>query len=160
MAKKIKKNEFLLSVDQQFEQVMQRCAALRAGEPGTWIGDRMMSAYADLHRIGVAHSIEVYDLNNTLVGGLYGVALGQAFFGESMFSTQTDASKVALVALVHIANKSGIQFVDCQVESDHLNSMGAKSVSRVDFERLLAHTVDQTAGPDTWSLPNECGELL
>jgi leucyl/phenylalanyl-tRNA--protein transferase len=160
LAKTLRKNEFKLSVDQHFGRIMQSCAATRSDGLGTWIGTQMLEAYAELHRQGFAHSIEVLDLQDNLIGGLYGVSLGQAFFGESMFSTRTNASKVALVALVHLAKNAGIKFIDCQVESDHLNSLGAQSVSRLDFERLLAHTVHQATGINTWTLPSTCGELL
>ncbi|MFT6274400.1 MAG: leucyl/phenylalanyl-tRNA--protein transferase [Halioglobus sp.] len=160
LAKTLRKNGFKLSVDQHFSRVIQACAALRSDGPGTWIGSQMQEAYAELHRLGFAHSIEIHDLQDNLVGGLYGVSLGQAFFGESMFSIATNASKVALVALVYLAKNAGIQFIDCQVESDHLNSLGAQSISRLDFERLLDHTVHQAAGINTWALPSTCGELL
>jgi leucyl/phenylalanyl-tRNA--protein transferase len=120
----------------------------------------MLDAYTQLHERGVAHSIEVYDLDNQLVGGLYGVAIGRAFFGESMFSLRSDASKVAMVALSQLLLQAGFDLIDCQVESDHLNSLGATNVSRVDFERMLAHTVDAAVDPDIWTLPLTCGELL
>jgi hypothetical protein len=103
-----------------------------------------------LHGPGWAHSIEVYDDRDCLVGGLYGVALGGAFFGESMFSRVSDASKVALVALVQLVERTRRRLIDCQVENPHLNSLGARCMSRVDFERRLAQTVDETISSAPW----------
>lgn len=160
LLKTLRKNRFKLAVDQRFETVMRKCAQLRADGLGSWIGDDMLAAYCDLHHIGHAHSVEVLDADGELVGGLYGIALGRAYFGESMFSTVSDASKVALVALLDILNRGGFELIDCQVESDHLNSLGAENMSRLDFERLLAQTVDIDHDPEIWRLPATCGELL
>jgi len=160
LRKTLQRNQFRLSVDKHFSSVVRHCAQAREDGPGTWIGDDMYVAYTRLHEQGIAHSVEVYDLDNTLVGGLYGVALGRAFFGESMFSLRSNASKVALVALVHILGKAGFKLIDCQIESEHLNSLGATTISRVDFERLLVQTVDVNTGPEIWSVPETCGELL
>lgn len=160
LRKTLQRDPFRLSVDQCFSSVVEHCARVRAEGPGTWIGEDMLCAYTALHQQGVAHSVEVYDLDNNLVGGLYGVALGLAFFGESMFSLCSNASKVALVALVHILKKAGFTLIDCQIESDHLNSLGASNVSRVDFERRLAQTVDVSVDREIWSVPSNCGELL
>lgn len=160
LRKTLRRNQFRLSVDQHFEQVMRNCAQLRGDGLGTWIGDDMLAAYCDLHHIGHAHSIEVWDTDGQLVGGLYGIAIGRVYFGESMFSEETDASKVAMVALVDILKRGGFEIIDCQVESDHLNSLGAVNTSRLDFERQLAHTVDIAHDPGIWRLPVTCGELL
>ncbi len=160
LRKTLGKNRFRLSVDQHFEQVMRHCAQLRGDGLGTWIGDDMLAAYCDLHHIGHAHSVEVLNPEGELVGGLYGIALGQAYFGESMFSSETDASKVALVALVDILTRGGFQFIDCQVESDHLNSLGARNIRRLDFEHMLAQTIDVAHDKGIWQLPDTCGELL
>ncbi|NND68423.1 MAG: leucyl/phenylalanyl-tRNA--protein transferase [Halioglobus sp.] len=151
---------FRVSANACFEAVMKECASLRGDGLGTWIDDAMISAYGELHALGYAHSIEVFDRRDNLVGGLYGVSLGRAFFGESMFSLESDASKVALVALVNIAQHGGIALIDCQVESDHLNSMGARCVSRLDFERRLAHTVDEEIDAGIWRFSAGCGALL
>ena len=156
----LRRDDFQLAVDQRFEQVMRNCAQLRGDGLGTWIGDDMLAAYCDLHHIGHAHSIEILDREGKLVGGLYGIAQGRAYFGESMFSEATDASKVALVALVDILQRGGFELIDCQVESEHLNSMGAVNISRLDFEQRLAHTIDVAPEPDIWRLPATCGELL
>ena len=160
LRKTLRKDQFRLAVDQRFEQVMRRCAQLRGDGLGTWIGDDMLAAYCDLHHIGHAHSIEILNAANELVGGLYGIALGRVFFGESMFSLEADASKVALVALVSIMNRGEFRLADCQVESEHLNSLGAINISRLDFEGHLAQTIDDAHDPGIWHLPATCGELL
>ena len=97
----------------------------------------MQRAYIDLHNIGVAHSISIYDLNGALQGGLYGIALGKIFFGESMFTITPNMSKVALIELVNILTINKFQLIDCQIETNHLTSLGARSISRDDFETLL-----------------------
>jgi leucyl/phenylalanyl-tRNA--protein transferase len=135
--KLLKKNIFSITFDQCFETVMHNCAGMRRGEHhGTWITSEMMAAYQELHQLGYAHSIEVWN-DNQLVGGLYGIALGKIFFGESMFSHQDNASKIALAYLCGQLNAWGYQLVDCQVESDHLLSMGAVNISRQEFEQQL-----------------------
>ncbi len=159
LRKTLRRDRFRLSVDQRFEAVMRNCAQLRGDGLGTWIGDDMLAAYCDLHHIGYGHSVEVLDEQHQLVGGLYGVAIGRVFFGESMFSHATDASKVALVALVDILRRGGFHLIDCQVESEHLNSLGARNISRLDFERRLAQTIDMEHDPAIWRLPATCGDL-
>ena len=156
----LRRDRFRLSVDRAFERVMRACAQLRGDGLGTWIGDEMLAAYCDLHHIGHAHSIEVWSADDALVGGLYGVALGRVFFGESMFSEESDASKVALVALVDILRRGDFDLIDCQVESEHLNSLGACSISRLDFEQRLVQTIGKTHDPGIWRLPATCGDLL
>ena len=160
LRKTLRSNRFALSCNTAFEQVMRQCAVARADGPGTWITPAMLSAYTQLHERGIARSIEVCDESGELVGGLYGIALGRVFFGESMFSLQTDASKVALIALVSIMQRGGYAMIDCQVESEHLNSLGAKNISRLDFEQRLAHTVHLEPEPDAWWLPAHCGGLM
>lgn len=160
LRKTLRRDNFALAVDSQFTQVMRECAQLRGDGLGTWIDDNMINAYSTLQTMGAAHSVEVLDRDGILVGGLYGVAQGQVFFGESMFSQVADASKVALVALVNILSRGGFQMIDCQVESDHLNSLGARGITRLDFERRLAQTVDIETDPDIWRLPDSSGGLL
>jgi leucyl/phenylalanyl-tRNA--protein transferase len=160
LRKTLRANGFQLAVDTQFKRVMLECAELRGDGLGTWIDEDMVAAYEGLHRHGYAHSVEVMNEAGTLVGGLYGVSLGRAFFGESMFSEESDASKVALVALVSIARRGGLQLIDCQVESPHLNSLGARNISRLDFEQRLEQTVDVEINGDIWRLPGTCGDLL
>ncbi len=160
LRKTLRRKPFTLSVDRQFSSVVQHCAEVRKAGPGTWICDDMMKAYTLLHQQGIAHSVEVYDLQDRLVGGLYGVSLGRIFFGESMFSLHTDASKVAMVALVCMVKRAGFALIDCQVESEHLNSLGATNISRLDFERLLDQNVDKPIAREIWTVPTCCGELL
>lgn len=156
----LRRDHYRLSVDQSFEDVMRACAAPRDGQRGTWINDEMLAAYTALHRLGWAHSVEVRGGDGELLGGLYGLAMGRAFFGESMFSRSSDASKVALVALAWSMNRRGGGIIDCQLENPHLNSLGAQQVSRVDFEDLLAHTVGDPVQQGAWALPEHCGALL
>jgi leucyl/phenylalanyl-tRNA--protein transferase len=160
LRKTLLRGTFQLSVDQCFSGVIEQCAAIRKDGPGTWIGDEMLVAYNNLHHRGAAHSIEVWDLQGALVGGLYGVSLGRVFFGESMFSTQTDASKVAMVALAQLLKRADFALIDCQIESEHLNSLGARNISRLDFERLLDQNVNEPIGQEIWTVPLCSGELL
>jgi leucyl/phenylalanyl-tRNA--protein transferase len=124
------------AVDRDFEAVIRACAAPRVGARGTWITSEMRTAYLRLHTLGVAHSVETWRADE-LVGGLYGVELGGIFFGESMFSRETDASKVALAALVERCRTRGIEVIDCQLPSPHLKSLGTRSLPRFEFMSLL-----------------------
>lgn len=160
LRKRLRSNAFTLSVDTQFIPVMRECAELRRQGVGTWIDEDMVAAYGRLHTLGYAHSVEVWDSEGALVGGLYGVALGRVFFGESMFSRATDASKVALVALVYMLKRGGFHMIDCQVESGHLHSLGARNINRLDFEQRLKQTTDVEYDRDIWQLPANCGDLL
>jgi leucyl/phenylalanyl-tRNA--protein transferase len=159
LRKTLRRDAFELTVDRQFNRVIRACAEAREAGPGTWIDDAMIDAYTTLHRMGYAHSVEVAE-DGELVGGLYGVAIGSAFFGESMFSRRTDASKVALVALVHLLKSAGFKLIDCQVESAHLNTLGASNISRLDFEHWLAQTRNEEPTGNVWVLPARCGALL
>ncbi len=136
LLKTIRKNKFSISYDQQFAQVMRNCAAPREGEAGTWITEEMFQAYNELHRLGVAHSFEAW-FEGELVGGLYGIAIGQVFFGESMFHQKTDASKVAFYHLVCQLSEWNYQLIDCQVHTHHLVSLGAEEIERKQFLSLL-----------------------
>jgi len=156
----LRRDAFALSADRDFEAVMRACAEPRDGCAGTWIDSAMLDAYAALHRAGHAHSIEVRDDEGALVGGLYGVAIGGAFFGESMFARAADASKVALVALVKLLRERGFELIDCQMDTAHLRSLGARNLSRLDFERRLAHTVEKRVSSAAWALPPRCGDLM
>ena len=159
LRKRLRQNSFELAVDTRFSDVMQLCGKIREKDPGTWIDGPMLAAYTELHQMGVAHSIEVFS-DGELVGGLYGINLGRIFFGESMFSTRRDASKIALVGLTDIALRGKFPLIDCQVENDHLNSLGAKNISRLAFEEYLEHTTDVNACPDIWHLPVTSGALV
>jgi leucyl/phenylalanyl-tRNA--protein transferase len=160
LRKTLRRGTFRISCDHAFHRVLSGCAAPRARERGTWITNSMARAYMGLHRAGHAHSIEVWDANAQLVGGLYGVVQGRVFFGESMFSRTADASKAALVALIYLMQQHGYEVIDCQVESAHLNSMGARNISRLDFEQYLAQTSESEPDRADWRLDINAGELL
>ena len=133
-----------------FAAVIETCAAPREIDGGgTWITVEMRDAYLELHRLGFAHSIETWR-HDELVGGLYGVKLGRVFFGESMFSRESDASKVALSGLIRRAAAHGIELIDCQVASMHLESLGARGIPRTDFAARLARAIPDTAPPARW----------
>jgi len=136
LRRRYNQGQFSLTADQSFAQVIEACAGPRRDQDGTWITDEMCSAYIRLHELGIAHSVELR-VDGHLVGGIYGLALGQVFFGESMFSEREDASKIALVALCRQLKKWGFTLLDCQVSNPHLLSMGAQEISRQDFERYL-----------------------
>lgn len=134
-------------VDSAFERVMRECAAARPGQDGTWITAPIVAAYTQLHRRGLAHSVEVWD-GEDLIGGLYGVSLGRMFYGESMFARASDASKIALAALVRLALAEAVPVIDCQQDTAHLASLGAREVSRRQFEHFLEQAVH--APPIDW----------
>jgi leucyl/phenylalanyl-tRNA--protein transferase len=138
-----------LRLDTAFEAVMRACAAPRRTGTGTWISEPMVAAYGSLHRMGLAHSVEVWNDAGQLIGGLYGVAIGRMFFGESMFARETDASKLALLALVRTLQTLNFPMIDCQQSTPHLASLGAGEISRAEFLRTLAGLVREP-GPD-WS---------
>lgn len=148
LAKTIRKQRFRLSFDKAFGSVIEACATTR-GSDETWISDEMKVAYTQLHQQGIAHSAEAW-LKDKLVGGLYGVALGQVFFGESMFHTQTDASKVVFAQLVKQLHIWGYQLIDCQVHSNHLVSLGAYEISRERFIEKLNHYRHQRPDFEAW----------
>jgi leucyl/phenylalanyl-tRNA--protein transferase len=125
-----------IRMDSNFEAVMRACAAPRDGQPGTWITEDIIQAYLELHRRGLAHSIEHWH-QNQLVGGLYCVSIGHMVFGESMFSTQTDASKVAFGYFVAWLKSQNVRIIDCQQATRHLMSFGACSISRLEFETIM-----------------------
>jgi leucyl/phenylalanyl-tRNA--protein transferase len=134
--------------DSAFEQVIAACAGSpREGQDGTWIGPAMVQAYTGLHHAGYAHSVETW-VDGRLVGGLYCVALGKAVFGESMFARATDASKIALAALVAFCRHHGIALIDCQQNTRHLASLGAHEIARVDFLRHIERARQEA--PPVW----------
>lgn len=133
-----------IRIDSAFEQVITACAAKeRPGQDGTWITPQMMAAYTALHRAGHAHSVETW-VDGQLVGGLYCVALGRAVYGESMFAHASDASKIALAALVAFCRASGIELIDCQQNTAHLATLGAQTIPRADFLRHIAQAQRQS----------------
>lgn len=157
LAKTLRNRRYETRFDHGFGAVVTGCAAPREGEPGTWISDEMLAAYGDLHRLGHAHSVETW-IDGNLAGGLYGVALGGVFFGESMFSRVRDASKVALVALVAHLKSRGYGLIDCQVRTRHLESLGAREIPRRRFARLLEELIHYPRAPGSWSGANFASE--
>ena len=153
LKKKIKKNLLTVTIDNAFEQTIQCCAKPRKkGYEGTWLVDEMIDAYIQLHNMGYAHSIEIWR-GNKLVGGLYGVCLGGSFFGESMFSFENNASKIALVALSNYLKKQRFDLIDCQVTTTHLLNMGACEISRNSFLDIINKSVKRKEFKDIWN-PN------
>ena len=150
LRKSLRTQGFAVTADRAFDDVIQRCAESRNAREGTWITSGMQEAYCTLHRMGYAHSVETWQ-NGQLVGGLYGLAIGKAFFGESMFSQITDASKTALVALSVSLTTGGYHFIDCQVVSEHLNSLGAKAVPRYRFSSELKQAVETPVNETPWN---------
>ena len=136
LGKRLRKRDFEIRVDSAFETVMCACAAPRVGQAGTWITDEMVAAYTALHRRGHAHSVETW-IDDKLAGGLYGVALGRMYYGESMFTRATDASKIALAALVKQLQRWEFGLIDCQMNTSHLASLGAREIARADFIRRV-----------------------
>ena len=140
LAKTIRRAPFDIRYDTAFEQVMDGCAAPAPDRPTTWINAKIRSLYATLHSMGHAHCVEAWD-GEELVGGLYGVSLGSAFFGESMFSRRTDASKICLVYLVERLRKRGFVLLDTQFTTEHLKNFGAIDVPKARYEKMLARAV-------------------
>ena len=160
LSKRLRRRAFTITLDRAFAAVIRACAAPRQSPgsaealdadaaQGTWILPEMIDAYETLHRLGMAHSVEVWD-GASLVGGLYGVAIGRIFFGESMFSRAPDASKVALVHLCQVLNGRGFGLIDCQMPTDHLLSLGAREVPRNEFIGWLDHYCAKPGPPGSW----------
>jgi leucyl/phenylalanyl-tRNA--protein transferase len=132
-------NKFKVTWDQNFEDVIKNCQKIdREDQLGTWITNKMLAAYIQLHKMGYAHSVEVW-LDNELVGGLYGISLGKVFFGESMFAKVSNASKFGFISLVNQLKQKGFLLIDCQQETKHLESLGANAIKRKDFIDILNH---------------------
>ena len=148
----LRRNAWEFSFDSAFADVVAGCAGPRAYADATWITPEMASAYQALHHLGWAHSIEIWQ-DDELVGGLYGLAIGGVFFGESMFSLVSDASKVALLQLMASLPERSIRLVDCQVASPHLSSLGSRSIDRHAFIRLLDRYCGDRGTPMPWTSP-------
>ena len=139
--KQARRSSFKITVDTAFRDVIYQCATVtREGESGTWITDEINDAYIGLHELGLAHSVEAWQ-DDQLVGGLYGVALGKVFFGESMFSLESGASKIAFGALAQQLKKWGFKLIDCQIHTQYLQSFGAREVERDEFESVLKQAI-------------------
>ncbi|MEW5707544.1 MAG: leucyl/phenylalanyl-tRNA--protein transferase [Pseudomonadota bacterium] len=149
LRKTLRHRRYEIRCDTAFRRVMGACAAPRPGQAGTWISPLMMEAYEGLHRAGYAHSVETW-IDGELAGGLYGVALGRAFFGESMFYLVPDASKIALVHLARQLERWGFGLIDCQMTTPHLRSLGAREIPRSDFTRRLAELVNYGGVTGKW----------
>lgn len=152
LRKQLKRERFRITADQCFGEVLDACAELSPKRPGTWITTKMRKAYKQLHELGWAHSIEVWQ-QGELVGGLYGLALGRMFFGESMFSHRSNGSKLALLGLCKQLQRWGFELIDCQVGNDYLYSMGAEDLARADFKSMLETFAQPTASDAShWTL--------
>lgn len=151
LRKAIRRNNYTIRTDSCFADVMRACAAPRSAQQGTWIHPEMIAAYSELHRLGYAHSVETW-VDDELVGGLYGVAMGKVFFGESMFSRVSNASKIAFAHLVEQLAEWGFVLIDCQVKTTHLASLGAREIPRSVFGQILeqhiAHAIPEDAAPE------------
>lgn len=145
MRKVLRSDAFTVHLDRDFDAVIRACGTLTERRTGTWITEPMRRTYCELHRLGHAHSVEVWQ-QDELVGGLYGLAIGRMFFGESMFSRVANASKVALIHLCDRLQTWGFAVIDCQVTNDHLLSMGSREIAREQFRQLVArHTAEPSA---------------
>jgi leucyl/phenylalanyl-tRNA--protein transferase len=144
LRRRLKRGEFEMRANTSFREVMRACAAPRDGQDDTWITDEMVDAYCALHAIGHAHCVESWR-GGQLAGGIYGVQIGRMFFGESMFKRETDASKVALANLIEVLKHMGILMMDCQQQTKHTTSLGARTIPRSEFKQFLEWWVDQPA---------------
>jgi leucyl/phenylalanyl-tRNA--protein transferase len=149
LLKTLRKRIFKVTLNQAFQDVMMKCAEPHPNRPATWITREMLQAYCQLHHMGFAHSIEVWQKDN-LVGGLYGVSLGRLFFGESMFHRATDASKVALFYLIEHCKSADFPLIDCQLPNPHLLRLGAKEVPRREFVSYLYQYKDEKIPEEFW----------
>jgi leucyl/phenylalanyl-tRNA---protein transferase len=153
LRKTISRGDYTVRINSRFDDVVEACA----DRDSTWINEEIARLYSSLHKSGYAHSVEVY-MDDELAGGLYGVALGGAFFGESMFSWRTDASKIALVYLVARLRTGGFRLLDTQFVTDHLKSLGAIEIPRVDYHERLAEALDRVT--NFWKLPENAPPQL
>nr|WP_306441056.1 leucyl/phenylalanyl-tRNA--protein transferase [Methyloversatilis sp. XJ19-13] len=151
MLKVLRNRPYEVRCDSAFEAVMRACAAPRDGQAGTWISDEMIEAYSALHERGYAHSVETW-IDGRLAGGLYGMAIGRMFYGESMFSTERDASKIALVHLARYLESRAFGLIDCQMNTGHLGSMGGREIPRREFCRVMAQCIADGPMPGRWPI--------
>jgi leucyl/phenylalanyl-tRNA--protein transferase len=154
LAKRLRRCDYEIRVDTAFETVIHACAAPRSDGAGTWITPDMIAAYCELHRLGHAHSVETW-IDGELAGGLYGIALGRVFYGESMFARTADASKIALATLVHQLDRRQFGIIDCQMNTAHLARFGAREIPRREFSRHLAELVNYPQTDDVWRFGDE-----
>ena len=152
LRKRLRKAAYFVTLDRAFVRVLDGCAAPRAGDSGTWLSPAMRRAYTALHNAGFAHSIEVW-MDGELAGGIYGVGIGRVLFGESMFARRTDASKIGIVVLAEQLDRWGFPFVDCQLETSHLMSLGAEHMPRRRFVAEITRLVNEP--PPRWVLDED-----
>jgi leucyl/phenylalanyl-tRNA---protein transferase len=150
LRKTLRRKEYRITFDQAFYEVIQACAAPRREAPGTWITEHMIRAYLQMHTIGLAHSVEAWH-EGKLAGGLYGVAIGRAFFGESMFYRRSNASKAAFAVLTKNLCRWNYAMIDCQVKTDHLASFGAQQIPRRQFVDSVNRFCREAAAADAWT---------
>ena len=158
LTRKIRQRQLRVAVNSNFGEVIEACGtANRPGQEGSWINDAMVDGYQRLHELGFAHSVEVFGVSSQepgrerLVGGLYGIALGRVFFGESMFATERDASKIGFVTLVRTLAGAGFELIDCQQETSHLRQFGARPISRKEFMERLESLIDGSLVDPLWA---------
>lgn len=154
LTKRLRRRDYEIRTDSAFDEVMRACAAPRAGDASTWITPDMVAAYCELHRLGHAHSVETW-IDGELAGGLYGIALGRAFYGESMFTRAPDASKIALAHLVQQLTRWQFGMIDCQMNTAHLARFGAREIPRSEFSRRLAELVNYPSSAAGWRFDND-----
>lgn len=154
LARRLRRHDYEIRVDTAFETVMRACAAPRDGAAGTWITPEMINAYCTLHRLGHAHSVETW-IGGELAGGLYGVALGRMFYGESMFTRVPDASKIALTHLVRRLERRRFGMIDCQMNTAHLARFGAREIPRTEFSQRLAELVNCPPPAAVWRFDDD-----
>lgn len=154
LRKRLARRDFEVRADTAFEEVIRACSEPRPGQEGTWITGDMAAAYAELARAGHAHSVETW-IGGELAGGLYGVALGRMFYGESMFTRAPDASKIALAHLVRQLERWSFGMIDCQMKTAHLARFGAREIARADFMRKLANLVNYPRTTRKWRLDDD-----
>ncbi|MBM4208012.1 MAG: leucyl/phenylalanyl-tRNA--protein transferase [Gammaproteobacteria bacterium] len=151
LAKTLRQKRYRITVDQNFAEVINACAETRKDEAGTWITEGVLQSYQELHQSGFAHSVEAWE-GERLVGGLYGVALGRVFFGESMFFKAKDASKTAFATMVNAMKEWQFHLIDCQISTQHLKNFGAEEIPRSDFINLLDLYCEQEPAETAWRL--------
>ncbi len=152
LRKTLRKHEWTVTFDGDFKKTVAACAAPRSYARGTWITGEMTEAYTALYQLGYAHSVELWDYQERLIGGVYGVIIGKMFFGESMFSFQTNASKVALAYMVSHLYRWGCPLLDCQLPSTHLLSLGAKAMPRREYIRIMTPLCEKEQANIAWEL--------
>lgn len=162
LRKNMRNKGYRISFDHCFAEVVRACAAPRSDDNGTWITQEMYHAYIELHKLNIAHSVEVWNSDNQLVGGLYGVDTGKVFSGESMFSRERDTSKMAFIALAYLTQQRGYELIDCQIENPHLFSMGAENIPRQQYIKILENSsfINTNSSPlANWKIEVDCTEL-